>query len=127
VARCQQHTILFSFELMKLPNPGSATIEREKVVDYLLNPMHPDNGGKAAFFLSHGFNQDDWQNLARAFRNLAGSAEITKSVETSHGCKYIVEGRIETPGGKAPVVRTVWIVDRGADVPRLVSAYPRQE
>jgi hypothetical protein len=109
---------------MKLPNPGSIIIEREKVADYLLSPAHPDNGGKAVFFLSQGFNQDDWQNLALALRRLAETTEITKSVETSHGCKYIVEGRIETPVGKSPTVRTIWIVDRGADAPRLVSAYP---
>jgi hypothetical protein len=115
------------FELMKLPNPGSVIIEHEKVVHYLLNPAHPDNGGKAAFFLSLGFSLDDWQSLAMAFRTLAGRAEVTKSVETNHGCKYIVEGRIETPGGRTPSVRTIWIVDRGADVARLVSAYPCQE
>jgi hypothetical protein len=124
---CVPQQGVFIFELMKLPNSGSGIVEREKVVDYLLNPAHPDNGGKAAFFLSLGFNQDNWRNLALAFCRLAGRAEITKSVETSHGCKYIVEGRIETPGGKSPIVRTVWIIDRGADAPRLVSAYPRQE
>jgi hypothetical protein len=118
---------VFSFQLVKLPNLGSAIIEREKIVDYLLNPAHPDNGGKAAFFLSLGFNQDNWQKLALAFRGLVEKVEIAKSVETFHGCKYILEGRIETPGGKSPVVRTVWIVDRGADAPRLVSAYPCQE
>jgi hypothetical protein len=50
---------VFSFELMKLPNSGSTIIEREKVTDYLLNPAHPDNGGKAAFFLLLGFNRGD--------------------------------------------------------------------
>jgi hypothetical protein len=111
---------------MELPNAGSAIIEREKIADYLLNSAHPDNGGKAAFFFSLGFNQDDWQSLAQAFHRLAGRSQVLKSVETSHGCKYIVEGRIETPIGKSPVVRTIWIIDRGGDAPRLVSAYPRQ-
>jgi len=104
---------------MKLPNLGSAIIEREKVTNYLLNSSHPDNGGKAAFFLSLGFDPGDWLSLAMAFRRLAERVEITKSVETSHGCKYIVEGRIESPGGKSPVVRTIWIVDRGAIGQRL--------
>jgi hypothetical protein len=48
-------------------------------------------------------------------------------METVHGKKYIVDGAIETPSGKTPVVRTVWIVDEGSDVPRLVTAYPREE
>ena len=32
---------------MKLPNAENAVVEREKIADYLLNPAHPDNGGKA--------------------------------------------------------------------------------
>ena len=35
---------------MVLPNVDSAGIEIAKLVNYLLNPNHPDNGGKAAFF-----------------------------------------------------------------------------
>jgi hypothetical protein len=41
--------------------------------------------------------------------------------------KYVVAGRVETPSGKRPLVRTIWIVDRGDVVPRLVTAYPSQE
>jgi hypothetical protein len=35
--------------------------------------------------------------------------------------------QIETPGGRMPAVRTVWIVDHGTTAPRLVTAYPRDE
>jgi hypothetical protein len=31
----------------------------------LLNPAHPDNAGKAAFFFSLGFNPDEWAVVAR--------------------------------------------------------------
>ena len=48
-------------------------------------------------------------------------------VESPHGIKYIVIGRIETPSGQSPGVRTVWIVDKGNDKPRLVTAYPGEE
>ena len=36
-------------EPMKLPNAHLAIVQQEKVKEYLLNPAHPDNGGKAAF------------------------------------------------------------------------------
>jgi hypothetical protein len=111
---------------MKLPNADKAIVERGKIVDYLLNAAHPDNGGKAAFFLSLGFSVDRWSALASVFRRLAESAEVAKSMESLHGRKYIVEGRLETPGGKAAWVRTIWVVDRGQDAPRLVTAYPRE-
>jgi hypothetical protein len=41
--------------------------------------------------------------------------------------KYFLDGQIETPNGKTPLVRTVWIVDLGLDTPRLVTAYPQEE
>jgi hypothetical protein len=40
------------------------------------------------------------------------------------GEKYVLEGLLETPGGKRPPVRTVWIIDAGLTAPRLVTAYP---
>ena len=40
---------------MYLPNANLAIVDREKIADYLLNPAHPDNGGKAKFFLGLGF------------------------------------------------------------------------
>ena len=86
-----------------------------------------DNGGKAAFFLALGYTQDDWPSLAAALRRLALAAEVAKSMETGHGIKYVVDGGIETSGGWTPAVRTIWIVDRGLDRPRLVTAYPREE
>ena len=112
---------------MKLPNAEHATVDREKITDYLLNPAHPDNGGKAAFFLMHGFRREEWTTLATAVRRLAESVEVENSVESAHGHKYIINGSIETPTGKTPLVRTVWIVDTGQEVPRLVTAYPRDE
>jgi len=48
-------------------------------------------------------------------------------MESVHGMKYIVDGQIKTPGAKSSIVRTVWIIDLGSDVPRLITAYPRQE
>ncbi len=40
---------------MNLPNAHLVIVDREKIKDYLLNPAHPDNGGKARFFLGLGF------------------------------------------------------------------------
>ena len=112
---------------MKLPNAAQAVVEADKLTGYLLNPAHPDNGGKAPFFLGLGFRADNWQTLAAAFRQLAAAFPATKSVASSHGCKYVLDGRIETPCGKTPMVRTIWIVDAGKQTARLVTAYPQEE
>jgi hypothetical protein len=112
---------------MNLPNAESAIVPMEKVVDYLLNPAHPDGAGKAQFFGLMGFRREEWQVLASALRRLAAQAEVTRSLESRHGRKYVLDGRIETPAGRTPLVRTVWIVDAGTEIPRLVSAYPQEE
>lgn len=112
---------------MSLPNAHLAIVEREKIVEYLLNAAHPDNGGKAPFFMAFGFRPDDWGVFAAALRQLALNSPVSQNMETAHGTKYIVDGAIETPVGKTPVVRTVWIIDKGMDAPRLVTAYPHEE
>jgi hypothetical protein len=48
-------------------------------------------------------------------------------MDSIHGEKYIVEGTIATPVGRVVRVRTVWIIDRGETVPRLVTAFPRPQ
>lgn len=75
---------------MKLPNPDKLVVEREKVADYLLNPAHPDNGGKARFFEALGFRRAEWRVLAGAFQTLAGKAEVAQSMKSPHGQKYVV-------------------------------------
>jgi hypothetical protein len=112
---------------LNLPNAHLAIVDRQKITEYLLNPAHPDNGGKAKFFLRLGFTAEQWQVFAEALRRLAASFPVMDLVESLHGIKYIVIGRIETPFGKSPSVRTVWIVDKGNDKPRLVTAYPGEE
>lgn len=79
---------------MKLPNAYLALVEREKLLGYLLNQFHPDNGGKASFFIELGFSCDRWMLLARAFVELAEENEIVASMESMHGIKYIVDGRM---------------------------------
>ena len=50
-------------------------------------------------------------------------------VESAHGEKYVVDGRVSSQTGKSRhrKVRTVWIIDRGAETPRLITAYPGRE
>ena len=111
---------------MKLPNAEKVAVKREKIADYLLNSAHPDNGGKAAFFEKLGFRRREWKTLAKALQTLAVQTEVTTSTESPHGRKYVIVGRVESPAGHAAVVQTIWIVDKGQDVARLVTAYPHK-
>lgn len=109
---------------MKLPNAQLAIVERAKIVEYLLNPAHPDNGGKAPFFMALGFSMEGRENFAMALRQVALNSNISRNMETVHGKKYIIDGAIETPKAKSPVVRTIWIIDKGEDVPRPCHSLP---
>ena len=104
---------------MILPDAQAAEITEDKVKGYLLNPDHPDGATKARFFATMGFTAEAWLVLAEAFGELASAAEVAKRIETGYGTKYIVDGLLETPSGRKPLVRTVWIVDRGRGLPAI--------
>ena len=110
--------------MLKLPNAHQARIERAKVINYLLSTSHPDGQSKAAFFSRFGFEAGQWQSFAEALRDHGANNEITEMTVSSYGTRYSVDGIIETPDGRNPDVRTVWIIDTADSAPRLVTAYP---
>jgi hypothetical protein len=112
---------------MKLPNHEQARVDPHKVREYLLNVAHPEGMGKAAFFLSLGFESQARHLLAEALQQLAQETPVTQTMTTSHGQKYIIDGQIRSPRGGRALVRTVWIVDQGSSIPRLITAYPGEE
>ncbi len=84
---------------MKLRNTEAAIIAQEKIVDYLLNPGHPDNGGKAGFYGLLGFDRENWATLAAAFKELVtkhrslGEAGINSRREVYCRRQYSVSRR----------------------------------
>jgi hypothetical protein len=108
-----------------LPNADHAIVDQGKIVAYLINATHPDNGGKARFFFNLGFSIDQWELLQAALRTLAVRGAVVQTSQTVHGDKFVVDGGITTPSGKMAEVRSVWIIDHGTKNPRLVTAYPR--
>jgi hypothetical protein len=109
---------------MKLPRASDAIIAQTKLVAYLLNAAHPDNGGKAAFFNRLGFTQADWLFFASALRQVALDNPCVAQIASPFGMKYIVDGLLCGTGGNRGSVRTVWITEPHLPPPRLVTAYP---
>ena len=109
---------------MKLPNANRLLVEREKIVDYLLNPAHRYGASKARFFTEFGFRGEAWEALAEALCEHGRQHEVARVRETGFGPRYTVEGELNTPSGRRPRVRTVWQMDEGTVAPRLISAYP---
>jgi len=111
---------------MKLPEAEKAVVPRRKIVDYLLDLAHPDGGPKAAFFLRFGFTAEAWHRMAAGLKQHAVQNEVGKVVENKLGTRYSVEGELETPDGRNPLVRTIWFIANDETVPRFVTAYPKR-
>jgi hypothetical protein len=112
---------------VKLPNAHLVRVERRKIVEYLLSPTHRRGVVKARYFRAFGFAPSAWQALARAHRRHGRTGNVVASNTSEFGVRYEVEGRLETPDGRRPLVVTIWQVDVGEVAPRLLTAYPRSE
>ena len=92
----------------------------------MLNPTHRYGASKARFFLAFGFRPAAWEELAAALREHGQQYEVSKVKETGFGPRYEVDGELTAPDGRRPRVRTVWQVDAGGTVPRLITAFPME-
>jgi hypothetical protein len=109
---------------MRLPNAAIAVIDAAKVRDYLLSHDHRDGRSKARFFGRLGFSQAGWLSLRDQLLAVARDGEAELVEPGAYGQKYVVRGMIQGPTGRAAAVVTVWIVLRGEEAPRFVTAYP---
>ena len=108
---------------MYLFNPEKVRIDESEILDYLLNPFHPSGRIKARFFLSFGFSKESWQELMISLKNQAKTGRIKNTEESDFGMKYIIEGSMDSPDGRNPEIITVWIIEKGGNIPRLITAY----
>lgn len=108
---------------MNLPNYELASIDEEKICEYLLSPTHPVGKAKAAWFGKFGYTQSNWELLRTDLLEIAcGEAELLEN--SRYGQKYGISGKLVGPNGKYGQVMTIWISLSGHEHPRLVTAYP---
>jgi hypothetical protein len=109
---------------MRLPNAEGAQVDPKKLKEYLLSESHPVGRSKAKFFHGMGFDESNFDVLGEGLIGIAQTEEIVEAEPSPHGTIYIVDGFITTPPGSRIRLRTVWIVDKGQDRPRFVTASP---
>lgn len=109
---------------MRLPNVEHAIVKLEKLRDYLLSDTHARGRGKAQFFTRFGFSTGRPDDLREALLLHARKNDVVGLEESEHGVKYTVEGLLPAPDGRAPMVRSVWIIDNDRQSPRFVTAFP---
>lgn len=109
---------------MELPNRSRAYVSRNKITDYLLSETHVVGKSKAKFFQSFGFDETNAGRFERGLIAIAQKESVVETAETRYGAKYVIDGKLETPNGDMIRLRTIWLIETGDDVPRLVTAYP---
>jgi hypothetical protein len=109
---------------MKLPRGDLAEVDPRKVREYPLSETHTVGRSKTRFFRGVGFQEATADLVIAKLRHMADTQEVTQTSATAHGVKYVLIGEVETPTGRHIRLRTIWIVDRGGERPRFVTAYP---
>jgi hypothetical protein len=107
-----------------LPKKDNCSIQREKIVSYILNKNHEIGKSKAQFFTSFGFSIDCPEILQDALVEHGKNRPVVKTRDDGYGPKYTVQCTISTPSGEKPCIETVWILETGSESPRFVTAYP---
>ncbi len=109
---------------MKLPNREKAYIPLAKLLDYLLSETHVAGRGKAKFFRLFGFDESNTALLEQGLLAIAQNDDVKTETISPHGTKYVIRGSLQTPHGRVVSLTTVWIVDKGQERPRFVTAIP---
>jgi hypothetical protein len=110
--------------IVVLINRNAAVIPAEKLRDYLLSPTHPIGRYKPTFFRTLGYDQSNWQVLGGDLRSLL-SLDAEQLDVTKYGRKYAVTASITGPNGRLAEIVSVWIILAGEEMPRFVTAYPK--
>jgi hypothetical protein len=90
----------------------------------LLSETHAVGRAKAKFLRLFGFDESNISLLEQGLLAIVKTQEVASVTSSSHGTKYVVAGSLQTPTGGLINLRTVWIIDKGQDRPRFVTAIP---
>ena len=107
---------------MKLPNGDRAIVTHEKLYGFLLNERHHSQPGHAILFRRLlGLTPANGEQLRKALLNAAARGEATPGQISPFGRKYVIRFPMTGPRGTYEVL-SVWIIENGELLPRLVTA-----
>ena len=110
--------------MAQLPNVGNAILDDAKITRYLLNDLHPQNQGKAGFFMSFGFMLSNWQELKSCFLDHPHNNPVVGQTTFQYGEMYEVVCSLISPDGRNPCVRSFWAIEPPSAAPKFITAYP---
>jgi hypothetical protein len=108
---------------MKIPNAESAFVDIVKLRDYSLNPEHKEGKHKARVFAAAlGLTVDHAEWLREKLLEAAKTRDCRLGRKTEFGQRYLIDFEV-TCEEKSTRLRSVWIVRRDENLPRLVTCY----
>ena len=108
-----------------LPNYTKAQIPPGKLIGYALNMNHTTGGhDKAvAFERALGYTASNAAQLEHAVLRELSRWKAVARTPTKYGQPFQVSMLLKGPNGKYAKVKTGWLIDDGADFPRLTTIY----
>lgn len=89
-------------------------------------PYHRTSGGpKARLLLACGYRVDAWEVLEAHLRSQHLIRDFATVADNPYGRRYEIVAPLTTPNGRKTVFLSVWQIDTGIDIPRLITMYPR--
>jgi len=108
---------------MRLPNADRAIFDIRKIEDYCLSASHPRGRHKARVFREAlGLNPGDAGWLRDALLQAVRSSEAQQVSADDWGSYWRVDATVRRQGRSA-MVRMVWIMRNGEDIPRFVTCW----
>jgi Domain of unknown function (DUF6883) len=109
--------------MTRLPNGERAVIDIRKIEEYCLSAAHPRGRHKARVFRETlGIDGADSSWLRQVILEAVQESDAIRLAADAFGARWRVDVRV-TRHGKDVVVRTLWIVRTGEDMPRLVTCW----
>src|ERR1700730_14579953 len=95
----------------------------EIIVVRALNDIHPQNQGKAKFFMLFGFMLANWQELRKAPLDHPHNNAVVNQTTFQYGEIYEIGCSIASPDGRNPCVRSLWAIEPRSTDPKFITAY----
>jgi hypothetical protein len=106
----------------RVPNSLLAVTDHNKIQRYALNSNHPRGKEKARVFNSVlGFHYENWDLLSDQIYDKIQTANVSRQEMTEYGERFVVPIRVEGIRNKSMVINTVWQIDNGSNIPRLLT------
>ena len=118
----------FEWDLSQLPDaPEEVNVQATKIADYLLNPDHKGNKGKAKFFAEClGIIKSDWTYLHGQLIDALSHVTYDDVRIDDYGVRFTANLPVTGKNGETATIETGWIV-RPGERASFVTAYPGEK